>query len=69
VPWLLVDLLLVLVALALLVLCGLQLWWGVKRLGREVSAAGEKVAAASDALAQVQAQDPVPGAGPRLNGG
>jgi hypothetical protein len=69
VPWIAVDLLLVLVALVLLAACGLRLWSGVKRLGREVGAAGTAVGAATDALAAVSAPPPATGPGARLNVG
>lgn len=52
------DVLLALVALALLVGVGLSLWRRVKALGREVSRAGEVVARATAQLEQVQARDP-----------
>ena len=58
-PWLLVDLLLLLLAVVALVVVGLRLWRGVKALGREVTVAGRLVGAASEALT-VQQQG-VPG--------
>jgi hypothetical protein len=56
--WVFVD-----VALGLLVLGGLGIvllgvWRKVKALGSEVSRAGESIAAATDALARVQAETP-----------
>lgn len=57
-PWILVDLVLVLLALALLAACGLRLWSGVTRLGREVGAAGAAVGAATDGLAAVSSPPP-----------
>ena len=55
-PWLLVDLALVLLGLVLLAVFGLRLWTGVKALSREVGAAGEAVGAAGEELARLQAE-------------
>ena len=62
-PWLLVDLLLVLLGLVALAVVALRVWRGVKQLGRTVGTAGERVGAATDALAGVQ-QLPRPDPGP-----
>ena len=53
-PWLLVDLLLVLLALTALVVVALPLWRSVKQLGRSVESAGDAVGAAGDRLARAQ---------------
>ena len=53
-PWLLVDLVLVLLALVALGVCGLRLWRGVKALGREVAQAGTAVGDATEQLAALQ---------------
>jgi hypothetical protein len=69
VPWLLVDVVLALLALAVLGFSALSLWRAVKGLGREVSRAGTEVGDATDALARAQAEAPAPAvathAGPR----
>ena len=57
--WILVDVVLVLLALAVLAVLALGLWRQVKALSRAVSHAGEQVTRATDALAVAQ------GAGPR----
>ena len=54
-PWLLIDLLLGVLALAGLALVVLGLWRKVKALSREVSRAGEAIGSATDSLAQLQA--------------
>ncbi len=56
--WILVDVLLALLALALLVVVGRTLWRQVRALGREVSRAGDLVAQATAALEQVQDDPP-----------
>ena len=53
-PWLLVDLLLVLLGLGVLVVVSLRVWRGVKELGRTVATAGDRVGAATDALDRAQ---------------
>lgn len=63
-PWLLVDLLLVLLGLGALAVVSLRAWRGMKELGRAVSEAGTAVGDATDALARVQQAprpDPAPG--------
>ena len=57
--WLLVDLVLALVALAVLAVLCLGLWRKVKALSRTVSRAGASVATATEALALVQADGPL----------
>ena len=57
--WLLVDLVLALVALAVLAVLSVGLWRKVKALSRTVSRAGESVATATEALALVQADGPL----------
>jgi hypothetical protein len=54
VPWLAVDVVLVLAALALLALAGLRLWRSVKALGHRVSEAGERLGTALDDLELAQ---------------
>lgn len=61
-PWLLVDVVLALLALAVLGFSALSLWRAVKGLGREIGRAGTEVGAATDALARVQAEAPTPAA-------
>ena len=56
--WVLVDVLLVLIALAVLGAILLGLWGKVKDLGREVGRAGEAIGAATDKLAELQAERP-----------
>ena len=63
-PWLLVDLLLVLLGLGALAVVSLRVWRGVKELGRTVSDAGTALGDATDALDRVQQlprPDPAPG--------
>lgn len=57
-PWLLLDLFLVLVALGAVGLLGLRLWRQVKALSRAVGAAGETIAPLTAALARAQAAAP-----------
>ena len=57
-PWLAVDVVLVLAALVLLAVVGLRLWRSVKALGSRVSEAGERLGAALDDLERVQAGGP-----------
>ena len=52
--WILIDLVLVLGALAVLTVVGLGLWRRVKALSRTVAQAGETVGAATERLAAVQ---------------
>ncbi|MBK5307791.1 MAG: hypothetical protein JJD92_13995 [Frankiaceae bacterium] len=56
--WVIVDIVLAVLALAGLGLVVLNLWRKVKELGREVARAGEAISAATDQLADVQAQLP-----------
>jgi hypothetical protein len=53
VAWILLDVALALVALALLSLCALRLWRRVKDLSRTLAAAGDQVAALTAARDQV----------------
>ena len=53
-PWLLVDLALVLLALVALAVCALRVWRSVKALGREVTSAGTAVGDATEKLAVLQ---------------
>ena len=53
-PWLLLDLALVLLGLVALVVVGLRLWRGVKALTREVATAGQVVGAAGEDLSRLQ---------------
>lgn len=55
-PWILLDIALAVLALAVLVLAGLQLWRRVKALGSAVAAAGTRLTEAGDRLAAVQEQ-------------
>jgi type II secretory pathway pseudopilin PulG len=57
--WVLLDILLGVLVLVGLAVIALGLWRKVKDLGREVSRAGASLAAATDALAQAQADAPV----------
>lgn len=57
-PWLVVDLLLGVLALAGLALVVLRLWRKVKALAREVSRAGEAVGRATEELSALQVQPP-----------
>ena len=57
-PWLLLDLFLVLVALVVLGLLGLRLWRQVKALSRAVGTAGETIAPLTAALTRAQAAAP-----------
>jgi len=61
VRWILVDVVLALLSVGLLALVGLSLWRRVKRLGREVSRAGELVAQATAQLEQAQSAAPAYG--------
>ncbi len=63
-PWILIDLLLVLIALASLGLLGFRLFRQVKALSRTVTTAGETVARATDQLAVAQSSGPLAAAGP-----
>jgi hypothetical protein len=56
--WVLLDVLLVLAALAGLALVVLGLWRKVTALGREVSRAGDAIGRATDELAELQAAMP-----------
>ena len=57
--WILVDVVLVLLALAVLAVLALGLWRQVKALSRAVSQAGEQVTRATDALAVAQGAGPL----------
>ena len=57
--WILVDVVLVLLALAVLAVLALGLWRKVKALSRAVSQAGEQVTRATDALAVAQGAGPL----------
>ena len=57
-PWLLLDLLIALAAIAMLVLVLLRLWRRLKSFSRAVREAGDAVAVASDRLAAAQAEAP-----------
>ena len=57
--WILLDLAIALVSLAVLAVLVLGLWRRVKALGRTVTLAGETVGRATDALAQAQATGPL----------
>jgi hypothetical protein len=54
VRWILIDVAIALLALAVLVVLGLALWRQVTSLGRAVGRAGELVGRATDELARVQ---------------
>jgi Sec-independent protein translocase protein TatA len=56
--WVLVDVLLVVAALAVLAVLVLGLWRKVRDLGREVGRAGEAIGRATDQLAELQAERP-----------
>ena len=56
--WVLVDVLLVLIALAVLGAILWGLWGTVKDLGGEVARAGDAIGAATDKLAELQAERP-----------
>jgi hypothetical protein len=58
VPWLAVDVALAVLSLGLLAAVLLSLWRAVKALSRTASEAGETVAAASERLADAQAERP-----------
>ena len=60
--WILLDLAIALVALAVLAVLVLRLWRAVKGLSSAVSAAGQTLATATDALAAAQAEGPLGGA-------
>lgn len=62
--WILIDVAIALLALAVLVVLGLGLWRQVKSLGRAVGRAGELVGRATDELARVQDAGPSAGAQP-----
>ena len=62
--WILIDVAIALLALAVLAVLVLGLWRRVKSLGREVSRAGELVGKATDDLAKVQDASPHGGAQP-----
>ncbi len=57
-PWIVVDLLMVVVALVCLLLTGLTLWRSVKGLTKDVAAAGTTVGEVTAQLAQVQPPAP-----------
>ena len=57
--WILVDVVLVLFALAVLAVLALGLWRKVKALSRAVSQAGEQVTRATDALTVAQGAGPL----------
>ena len=57
--WILVDVVLVLLAMAVLAVLALGLWRKVKALSRAVSQAGEQVTRATDALAVAQGAGPM----------
>jgi len=59
VRWILVDVVLVLLALAVLAFLALGLWRQVKTLSRAVSQAGEQVTRATDALIVTQGAGPL----------
>jgi hypothetical protein len=59
VRWVLLDLLICLIALGFLGAVALGLWRKVKALSAEVGRAGDAVGRATDALAQVQAEQPI----------
>ena len=69
--WILIDLAIALLALAVLAVLVLGLWRRVKALGSTVARAGEAVAQASEALAVAQGDGPLgatqrsPAAGPQ----
>ena len=65
-PWILVDLALALLSLALLAVLVLRLWRKVKALSSAVAKAGEAVATATDALTVAQNAGPL--GGPRPDG-
>jgi hypothetical protein len=58
VPWVLVDVALVLVALVVLLMVVLSVWRAVKGLSREVTAAGTTIGAKTDELARLQSEAP-----------
>jgi hypothetical protein len=62
VRWILLDLVIALVALAVLAVLVRRLWRAVKALSGAVATAGDTIAAASDALAAAQAEGPLGGA-------
>lgn len=62
--WILIDVAIALLALAVLAVLVLGLWRRVTSLGREVSRAGELVGRATDELAKVQGASPHGGAEP-----
>jgi len=66
VRWILLDLAIALVALAVLAMLVLGLWRRVKALSSAVTAAGETIGEATDALAAAQSSGPLgrPGPGP-----
>lgn len=57
--WILIDLAIALLALAVLAVLVLGLWRRVKALASAVTAAGETVGRATDALAEAQAAGPL----------
>jgi hypothetical protein len=56
--WIVVGIVLALGGFAVLALLGLRLWRQVREFGRIVSAAGERLAAASDELARITPRAP-----------
>lgn len=67
--WVLIDVVMAVAALAVLGVVVLGLWRKVKELGREVSRAGEAIGAATDKLAELQAERPelFPAEGPSVS--
>ena len=69
--WILIDLAIALAALAVLAVLLLRLWKRVKALSRTVSAAGETIASATEALEAAQSAGPLSSGGvgvPRTSG-
>jgi len=52
VVWVLIDVALGVLGLAVLALLSVRLWRQVRQLGREVATAGERIATATDELSQ-----------------
>lgn len=65
--WIVVDVALALLGLAVLCLLALRLWRQVRALGREVGAAGERVRTAAAALEELR--PPAGSAAPPSSGG
>ncbi|MCU1693042.1 MAG: hypothetical protein JWM64_2133 [Frankiales bacterium] len=64
-PWIVVDVVMVVIALVCLLLTGLTLWRSVKGLGKDVGAAGTTIGEVTARLAELQAgPQPRPDASP-----